>query len=323
MKLVPIKSLFHIEYGNQYDLNKLSPCSEIESRIAFVSRTSKNNGIATWIEPVADIEPYPAGLLTVTLGGTYLLSSFVQQQPFYTAQNIKVLTPKTEMTTIEKLIICSFIKHNRFRYTSHGREVNKTFDELFIPALDETKSIAKKLSIPTQLSNKSGTTKEVKLNHREWRYFQIGQLFDILGGKRLVKAKRSDGSLPLIVAKGENNGIGAWIDAVDDRLQYSNKVTIDMFFHAFYQKETYDSDDNVYTLSFKKTEYRANENPLIWLFITTILNHHGFKYAYGRQLRLKRLLSESILLPINSNGNPDWQFMEDYIKSLPYSSNLE
>ncbi len=22
-------------------------------------------------------------------------------------------------------------------------------------------------------------------------------------------------------------------------------------------------------------------------------------------------------------GNPDWQFMEDYIKSLPYSKNLQ
>lgn len=32
--------------------------------------------------------------------------------------------------------------------------------------------------------------------------------------------------------------------------------------------------------------------------------------------------SSVIKLPIDNNGKPEWQFMEDYIKSLPYSSNL-
>ena len=30
-----------------------------------------------------------------------------------------------------------------------------------------------------------------------------------------------------------------------------------------------------------------------------------------------------IKLPVTPNGEPDWRFMEDYIKSLPYSKNLE
>ena len=30
-----------------------------------------------------------------------------------------------------------------------------------------------------------------------------------------------------------------------------------------------------------------------------------------------------IKLPVTSSGEPDWQFMEDYIKSLPYSKNIE
>ena len=33
--------------------------------------------------------------------------------------------------------------------------------------------------------------------------------------------------------------------------------------------------------------------------------------------------SSKIKLHINKEGKPDWQFMEYYIKSLPYSSNLE
>jgi len=33
-----------------------------------------------------------------------------------------------------------------------------------------------------------------------------------------------------------------------------------------------------------------------------------------------RLEKLNIKLPADKNGNPDWKFMEDYIKSLPYSS---
>ena len=29
-----------------------------------------------------------------------------------------------------------------------------------------------------------------------------------------------------------------------------------------------------------------------------------------------------ISLPVDQSGDPDWKFMEDYIKSLPYSKNL-
>lgn len=30
-----------------------------------------------------------------------------------------------------------------------------------------------------------------------------------------------------------------------------------------------------------------------------------------------------VKLPITPQGTPDWQFMEDYIKSLPYGDRLE
>jgi len=35
-----------------------------------------------------------------------------------------------------------------------------------------------------------------------------------------------------------------------------------------------------------------------------------------------RLPFEKIKLPVDKKGNPDWKFMEDYIKSLPYSGSI-
>jgi len=128
---VHLKDLFEIEYGNQFDKNKLT---EDPSGVNFVSRASTNMGIVGRVESVTDVEPYESGLITATLGGTYLLSAFVQSKPFYTGQNIKVLRPLKSMSFNEKVYYCLVISKNRFRYTSHGREANKTFDNILVPS---------------------------------------------------------------------------------------------------------------------------------------------------------------------------------------------
>ena len=77
MNLIKISELFDIEYGNQLDLNKLKISKKPDS-INFVSRTSKNNGVEETVEKIHNLSPYPSSLITVTLGGTFLLSAFVQ-----------------------------------------------------------------------------------------------------------------------------------------------------------------------------------------------------------------------------------------------------
>src|SRR3989344_9458430 len=167
MKLVPLNSIFDIEYGNQFDLYKMD---FEDPEISFVSRSSQNLGVVTRVSKSIDVEPYPAGLITVTLGGTYLLSSFVQQEPFYTAQNIKVLTPKREMDFKEKVFYCIAIQSNRFRYTSHGREANVTLDHLLVPEEVPVKWL--KLDIDKLISVNEGSfsKKTISLDVKTWKY---------------------------------------------------------------------------------------------------------------------------------------------------------
>ena len=49
-----------------------------------------------------------------------------------------------------------------------------------------------------------------------------------------------------------------------------------------------------------------------------ILDLERPKYSYGRKYR-KFLPDTEVRLSTDKNGEPDWQFMEQYIKSLPYS----
>jgi len=163
--------------------------------------------------------------------------------------------------------------------------------------------------------------KKLSLQDRDWEWFEIGDLFEIEKGERLTKQDRIEGDIPLITAGENNNGVADNIlfeEFKDKKKIFENKITVDMFFNVFYHDYKYFSDDNVHTLIPKNFSLNSFSSS----FLITILNKLKYKYAYGRQVRLMRLPFEKIKLPIDKNGDPDWEFMEDYIKSLPYSASI-
>ena len=43
---------------------------------------------------------------------------------------------------------------------------------------------------------------------------------------------------------------------------------------------------------------------------------------YGHAYLMDRIKDTIVKLPVDTDGNPDWQFMENYIKALPYGDRL-
>ncbi|MBD5458303.1 MAG: methyltransferase, partial [Lachnospiraceae bacterium] len=87
--------LFTINCGTKLDKIRMS---NMNPSINFVGRANANNGVTAFIDKIEGLPPYPAGYLTVSLGGEYLGSCFVQEKPFYTSQNVDVLIPKHDMS---------------------------------------------------------------------------------------------------------------------------------------------------------------------------------------------------------------------------------
>lgn len=314
MKLVPLNTIFDIEYGNKFDLNKMDIQSE---GINFVSRSSQNLGVVAKVSQYQNFEPYPAGLITVTLGGTYLLSSFIQQDKFYTAQNIKVIRPKREMDIVEKIYYCLVISRNRFRYTSHGREANITLDSLLVPE-NMPKGWKDLFKKEYNIKNDSLLRKQIALDTFNWRFFNLGSLFDIKGSTRTPLSELEEigaGDFPYVTTQATNNGIEGLYDHYTEK---GGVLTVDsaVIGYCSYQQRNFSASDHVEKLipKFEMNEYIA-------MFLVTILNKEQYRYNYGRKCSIDRMKRISIKLPTN-NGMPDWQFMEDYMKSLPYSSSL-
>mgnify|MGYP004677470091 FL=1 len=67
--------------------------------------------------------------------------------------------------------------------------------------------------------------------------------------------------------------------------------------------------------------YNDNLNKYNGLFLVSLLDLERPKFSFGRK-RKKTLANTEIKLPAKLNSKneyePDWQYMEDYIKSLPY-----
>lgn len=316
MNLLPLNNIFHIQYGNQFDLYKLE--SNEESEINFISRTSQNLGVIAKVSKLDNVEPFPKGLITVTLGGSYLLSSFIQEQPFYTAQNIKVLTPKYNMSYKEKIFYCMAIKMNRFKYTSHGREANKTLDLLMVPSTVPLKF--KNINIDKILKVKSTSVLEEKktIDIDSFKIFNLSELFIFKSTKTtpVLKLKEvGEGKYPYVTTQATNNGVeGLYNCHTED----GKIITFDsaVIGYCAYQPLPFSASDHI-----EKMIPKFVMNKYIAIFLVIILNQEQYRYNYGRKCSQARMKKIKIKLPVK-NGKPDWTFMECFIKSLPYSSSV-
>lgn len=171
------------------------------------------------------------------------------------------------------------------------------------------------------VSDSSITKKPVSLNQREWDKFKIKDLFEIFTGGDKPKIEDEDGNIVNSVENlTTNNG-------VKERIRFKGKKIFSNFISmvsigeggcSFYHKK----EGAIFT-RVKALCPKFPMNAYIGLFLVPILNLEKVRYSYGRVVDSNRLENTSIKLPSTAQGHPDWQFMENYIKSLPYSKNLE
>jgi len=316
MNLIPLNTIFDIQYGNQFDLYKLD--SDEKSEINFVSRTRQNLGVVAKVSRLDNIEPFPAGLVTVTLGGSYLLSSFIQEQPFYTAQNIKVLTPKHKMSYKEKLFYCKAIEMNRFRYTSHGREANKTLNFLMVPSKVPSGFININIDEILKVDKNAILKERISLDNDSFKLFNLSGLSKIKGTETtsvLELEEYGKGKYPYVTTQATNNGVEGFYNYYTED---GGVITFDsaVIGYCAYQPLPFSASDHVEKIipKFEMNKYTA-------LFLVAVLNQEQYRYNYGRKCSQTRLRKIKIKLPAK-NSKPDWEFMENYIKSLPYSSSV-
>lgn len=307
-----VDELFYLHQGNGFELYNMSQSPD--GNISFVSRTAQTNGVVGKVDQVDGVAPFPAGYITVALGGS-VLSAFVQKDPFYTAFHIMVLEPKRDMSFQEKLFYCMCIQNNAYRY-SYGRQANKTLKDIEIPGkAPEWVNCTPIAPITTQ-------NVRAEFPHpRPWSEYRMGDLFRFVKGRRLTKADMIDGDTNYLGAISENNGVRQHIQVEPEDICAPNCITVNYngsVGEAFYQLEPFWASDDVnilYADGWDMNKYNA-------LFIVTVIKANRYRFSYGRKWTLEKMKDTVIKLPQASDGSPDFAYMEAYIKALPYGDRI-
>lgn len=315
-----LNSLFRVTYGNKLDLNKVDQILEGNLGVNFVGRSSLHHGVSARVNRIAGTTSYPAGCITVALGGSKLLASFVQLEEFYTAQNVAVLSPLQPMTLAQKIYVCLCIRQNRFRYSAFGREANRTLRTLPVPSLAEFPAWVGKVSADLDVGKYMATASKLEKPRLEiagWSKFSLSTLFDIRKGIRLTQANIEEGSTPFISAIDKNNGMRQRVNV--GARHAGNLITVSYngsVGEAFYQPEPFFASDDVNVLypKFDLTES-------IGLFLCAVIRKEAYRFSYGRKWTAERMRATEIRLP-SRDGQPDWRWITGFMQSVPGSAIL-
>ena len=158
-----------------------------------------------------------------------------------------------------------------------------------------------------------------QLSDVEWGEFFIGGregIFDIRTTKSGIdknKLNMQNGHIPYITRSEIDNGINLFITD-DQNHKYSkdrgNVITIGLDTQTcFYQKNNFYTGQNIQVLSNDKL------NKSIAMFIIPLIKIQMKKFNWGGNgATLTRLNHTKLMLPVDKCKDPNWHFMEEYIK---------
>jgi hypothetical protein len=343
MKVPKIEELFTLEYGHSLELNRLeqSPASDA---VNFVGRAARNNGVTAKVRPIPSLDPAPAGTITVALNGQGGAGvAFLQPFPYYSGFHVMILKAKSAMTDAEKLWWVMCITANRFRF-GFGRQANRTLKDLILPEPTD---------MPTWVGNANFShfegcaepheqSQTPELDTTTWRSFRYDEVFEIRKGYYNKKPPQtSDNSgAPFIGATEHRNGITAHIslenlanfsrdgsinpdEPMERKLFPGDSITVSnngSVGEAFYQPVPFTCSHDVNPLYLK--DKNVVLTPALGLFLSTVIRADKYRWGYGRKWRPIRMPASLISLPVTQEGKPNWTYMESYINTLPYSSQI-
>ena len=157
-------------------------------------------------------------------------------------------------------------------------------------------------------------SKKLKLTDREWAEFQFKDVFTrIQRGKRLKKDDHIQGNIPYVSSTATNNGIDGFVGNKERVRIFSNCISLansGSVGSAFFQEFEFVASDHVTSLQKEGIDEYA------YLFMLPIISRLSEKYSFNREINDLRISRERLMLPIQTDGTPDWEFMSAFMKKV-------
>ena len=154
----------------------------------------------------------------------------------------------------------------------------------------------------------------ISLNNKNWKEFTFEIIFEInatVSGIDGNKLTRKNGDIPYVTRSNKNNGMDMFVGQQHTKYRHNrgNTITIGLDTQTvFYQSSKFYTGQNIQVLRNKAL------NRHIALFLIPLVKRQMEKFNWGGNgATITRLKRSKIFLPVSSNGDPDYKFMEGYI----------
>lgn len=324
--------------------NKKPRCSG-NGKIPFLGATSKNNGITEFYtlqelengsrtgngkNESIDKKLFDGNCIVVTNNGS-VGHAYYQPTDFTCSHDINPLYLKNHELNrnLAIFLICSIEKQRIcFEYARKWRPIRMIKSKIMLPVtktgqpnytfmeeyIRDKESLYLDI-IKKGLSNKLGEPiKVVSVSEKKWLGFDISEIFNIRSGERLVKTSMKKGFKPFIGASNFNNGVTEFVSNYNNSIDSNvlgvnyNGSVVDNFYHPY---KCLFSDD-VKRFSLKEID----GNKYIYLFIKSAILMQKSKYEYGYKFNANRMEKQKILLPVDLDGRPDYEYMKQYMCNI-------
>lgn len=306
------------------DGNKLS---KGQGDIPYLTRTDLNNGYKSFVGQQADKYKTDGGnCITI---GLDTQTAFYQPHSFYTGQNVQVL--KNEQLNRYNAKFFIPLLHNAMvslNWGGNGATLGRlkkkkivvpitddgqpdyAFMEQYIREREDKLKQKYRDFVNAQLE-----TPPIPLAEKTWKAFFISDICDIESGRDIYDAERVEGDIPYITSTAANNGIKYYVSNTNETLE-ENAISVNRngsVGYSFYHKYK-----ALYSNDCRKLKLKQCRNEFVALFITNQITQQKDKYNYGYKMGTGRLKRQRIMLPITDDGQPDYAFMEQYIKAVMF-----
>lgn len=330
-----ITDIFDIKNTHSILSNQITPNS---GTIPYVTAGESNNSISTYI--AYDVDKIEKGN-SIMIGGKTLVVTYQEKDYFSNDSHNLALYLKDKPNVTPKVLIymVSALNKSLKPLYTWGNSISKrkiqkdiitlptcstgtidySYMERYISELEEERisELAAYLKVSGLQDCVLTKTERLALKSGgggNLRKFKIGDLFNIESGIRLTKAEISKGDINFLGAIATNNGIREKIKTT--KIRKANCITVNYngsVGEAFYQPEPFFASDDVKV-------YRAKGkwiiNELNALFLATAIKTAGKAFCYSQKWSAKKMKYTYISLPVRKTGEPDYEFMETYIRAL-------
>lgn len=266
--------------------------------------------------------------ITISCNGVGCGSTFYHDYPFNVNGDALVLTEKVEVSKEAKIYLaCIFDVYfsRKYSYAEKCSPQKAIEEKILLPATpagepdwqymeDYICDVEKHVQSSISALNTARYVR-LKIGHSYWKEFIVGNIFQISRPSARVATEFENGDTPFVASGNENNGVEKYVNAKDISLDKKGCITVSpVDGSCFYQPVDFigrgGAGSSIILLrNDKLMSYNA-------LYICSVLSRVCSKYNYSNMGSASSIKSEKILLPATPAGEPDWHYMEMYMRGV-------